>query len=681
MLNKFTTGVTTRFVTICRGVQTISEQQKNTGLLLYFVALGCLYMIVAAHAPISVLSWQAFDDMLFMNNAQNLAEGRWLGGFSELTLVKGPGYPLFLALNYWLGLPVSLGHALFYCLSLVALSYLALRITKSFMLAAALFGIVLWDPRVFELGRVMRDAIYSGQAILVIVYFSKAMLLADQDKFRVRHAAIAGLLLGWFWLTREEGVWIIPGLFFLAIFSFVKNKSKEKIVGLFTNVIVALLLFFFCHAVFFFANHVYYGSYSGVDVKEKSFQSAMRAMDSVRLGNQIPFVSVPRAVRKQIYLVSPSFFELKKYIDPENGVSAWEAGGCQFRPTSCGDIGNGFFMWAVREAAGRAGHYSSPKEAARFFSIIASDINRACEKKILVCEKKLVPYMPPITHEQLKRIPSSFGAILDSATSAGTLYSSTPWKIFGDETTFSRALAILNYPAHYPYMGISSDVDLVGWYHEEKVGNAWFSVRASDDYNQSLPVDFVRNDSLDLVATFADKSATHQRFSIKTRCSDGCKITFIPAKGKEYTVDVRSSEKYMSNGEGILAFDYIKIGRVSPETQDARARFSFELRSLAHKFYRVFMPVLLVSGLVSFILSLCYAVARRQFPALFVVAGAFWISIIARSVILVMVDISSFPAIVVPYMQPIFAFSIIASILSFGLMWSIFFRGGGIFSD
>jgi hypothetical protein len=644
------------------------KQNEYKTFWIFITLVSIFYLIVALHTPLSVLAWQAYDDMLFINHAQSLAEGRWLGKFSELTLVKGPGYPFFLAFNYWLGLPITFAHALFYCLSLLSISLLVLKISKSFLLATLVFLITLWDPRVFELNRVVRDAIYSGQAILVITIFSYLLLSNNESKNHVKLSVLSGVLLGWFWLTREEGVWLIPSLVFLIIFAFIRNKHQSNKIKIIRPILISFVTFAATLFIFNLGNRIAYGDFTGVDLKEKNFQSAYKSMESIRIGEQIPFVSVPRKVRMQIYKISPAFSELKKYIDPEESVSVWEAGGCSFRPTSCGDISNGFFYFALREAASKEGYYSSPKKASEFFKLINTEIQNACNENRLVCEVSHIPYMPPITIEQIKSIPATLQASIYSIFSAGTFYDSTPWKIWGPEYTFNRALSILNYPAHYPMIGKSSNVELAGWYQRKGKGNDWFQLMANDDYNVNIPYDLRRVESPDLVKSFNDKSAAKQRFKINTRCSEGCKLTFISSVGTNVVLSLKQPQKYISNNDITIAFDYINTDNNTTEAEFTRIKFSSTARSLFYKLYKLLLPTLLSLGLLCFVLSCYFSFKRSTCSLILVVSGTCWLSIITRAAILTMVDISAFPAVIVPYMQPIFTLSIIASILSIGAL-------------
>ena len=62
-----------------------------------------LYFFVAYHTPIFLFPNAPHDDGLFLALGQSLAEGKWLGSFNQFTLMKGPGYPAFLALIHWIG--------------------------------------------------------------------------------------------------------------------------------------------------------------------------------------------------------------------------------------------------------------------------------------------------------------------------------------------------------------------------------------------------------------------------------------------------------------------------------------------------------------------------------------------------------------------------------------------------
>jgi hypothetical protein len=155
--------------------------------------ISVLYVAFCAHLPISLLANHIRDEALFVSHGRLLAHGHWLGPFSEFTLMRGPGYPAFLAISAWTGLPISITQSLFNCVAVGALSFVIWRLGGSRMLAVATFVAVLWDPGLVQ-QRAVRDAIYPGQLLLFIAAFSFALFCVTRpgqvvSRLRKRSAA------------------------------------------------------------------------------------------------------------------------------------------------------------------------------------------------------------------------------------------------------------------------------------------------------------------------------------------------------------------------------------------------------------------------------------------------------------------------------------------------------------
>lgn len=83
-------------------------------LRVLFCLFSVAYLIVAMNLPVSIYTGASHDDALFWGNAYQKLKGNWLGAYTQMTLAKGLGFPLFLAANAVLGIPVTLLIALFY---------------------------------------------------------------------------------------------------------------------------------------------------------------------------------------------------------------------------------------------------------------------------------------------------------------------------------------------------------------------------------------------------------------------------------------------------------------------------------------------------------------------------------------------------------------------------------------
>ena len=412
----------------------------------YVMTLVSAYIFVTVHTPMAIQPDGAHDDEFYMSHGRYLAEGEWLGPFSQFTLMKGPGYPAFLAIGNWLGIPVSLAHALFRSGAVIFFVLVAHRFIKSLLLSGIFFALLLWQPVTLILVRVLREQIYPAQVLLVFAATASALFLSPEWKQRIIFGTLTGFFLVWFWLTREENVWILPGLALLIVPAAWQAYRQHQLRELTATLSIALAVFVVTQAGFRAANWQVYGKFVGVDFKEKNFQKALQALDSVRSGGVQPYVSVTRAARERVYAVSPNFASLRVHFEGP-ASDGWRDITCKFYPASCGEIAAGWFVWDLRDAAAGAGHYVSPKEASAFFRRIANEISAACANGRLECVPQLIPELPPVTWEQLAReIPPRY---VDAFNLLVNL--EPPLQLekgSGVAETLAHDLQFLNYPAH-----------------------------------------------------------------------------------------------------------------------------------------------------------------------------------------------------------------------------------------
>ncbi len=67
------------------------------------ISLSLISLLIDYRQRIPVLTFARYDDGLFLNLANHIAQGNWLGPYNNLSHVKGPFYPFFMAMSHWLG--------------------------------------------------------------------------------------------------------------------------------------------------------------------------------------------------------------------------------------------------------------------------------------------------------------------------------------------------------------------------------------------------------------------------------------------------------------------------------------------------------------------------------------------------------------------------------------------------
>jgi len=352
-----------------------------------------LYFFVAYHTPIFLFPNAPHDDGLFLALGQSLAEGRWLGSYNQFTLMKGPGYPAFLALIHWIGAPATLAHALLHVTAVAFFVVVAHQFVRSCWLSGLLFVLLLWHPASLVIIRIMRDRIYFDQLLILFAALTWTLFGSCNGRERAIFACVSGLALGWFWLTREEGIWILPALAFLLLAAFLLARHNLRVREFGLSVMLFLAVFVATQIGFSTANWWVYGKFVGVDFKEANFQRALSAITGVRYGETKPYVPLTAAARQQIYRVSDAFASLSDDFEGSLG-RGWAKTSCSSQPMTCGEIGAAWFMWALRDAAANDGHFSSPTAASEFFGKLADEIEsegvrQDLDRIVLVINKRL----------------------------------------------------------------------------------------------------------------------------------------------------------------------------------------------------------------------------------------------------------------------------------------------------
>ncbi|WP_159082148.1 hypothetical protein [Rhodanobacter thiooxydans] len=653
---------------------TQDNRQSRARVIKLFLSIvaSLLYVSVRMHTPIAVHAEAVHDDQLFISMGERIADGHWLGSYDQLTLIKGPGYPLFLAINAWLGIPISLSEVLFHGFTVGLFFWVFARLTR--MPNVAMFGYIatLWMPASPYLERIVRDSIYPGQMLLVLAGMMATLYLDISRKRQYTWALLTGLALGWFSLTREEGIWIGPGLAVIVLASILYRHDKQRIKTLvLAPVAVIIAGYGVTQVVFSCINRIAYGSFVGVEVSSSPFKEAMSALQSVQAGEQIPYVPVSKQAREAIYQVSPSFLKLKGYLDPPTG-SSWQFG-CQIYPKTCGDIAGGWFMWALRGAVAINGYYGSPKRAANFYRQLTNEVEDACKAGKLRCKPLPVSMLPRIAASQWEKFPATLLLGLRMVTFDIPLPVVNP-PSSGPAANLMADVRFLGSPLRTAGSSDTSTYSISGWYYgRDKKG--WISGKISSggQVNISLPA---RDDSPDLVTGLGDPAALHQRFNIAVNCQEPCIYRFADEEGSFVDIPLAEEAVHPSshplNG-ATLHIDQIGKSSMPSVNDDRRYRFRIGWQGMTEWAYGHVLPWLLPLSLLAMLLTLAISLIRRSLTPTVALATALWSLLASRLVLLTLVDISAFPGIRPDYLSTAYVLACIVPILSFVALYELVF--------
>jgi len=131
----------------------------------------------------------------------------------------------------------------------------------------------------------------------------------------------------------------------------------------------------------------------------------MQWMTKVSPENHRLQVPVTSAAFTEIYKVSPSFSELKGTLDFQLNQGPWLMNGCAWMNV-CDELGGGWTIWAIREAAHLAGFHQTGLQASQFYAAVAAEIEQGCENELISCTSNSTGSMiaPPLKAQYIPAI-------------------------------------------------------------------------------------------------------------------------------------------------------------------------------------------------------------------------------------------------------------------------------------
>ncbi|MDE1567165.1 hypothetical protein [Aquabacter sediminis] len=656
--------------------RSISEDQMPRLRGRDFVLLLILFaarFYVEVNSRLLLIPAAGHDDGYFMRMASHIASGQWLGAYDQYTLMKGPGYPLFVALATLFGGPVSIGHALFHLLAVLVAAVAVLRLTRSRSTFYGTVILLLLIPSGFDAGvhRVIRDQVYWGQTLIVFACGMVVMFAPPEGwKARLGLGLAGGATLAWAFLTREEGVWFLPGLAALLLAGLVWNGlNRAAFWKVLPGIAGAIAGFYALLLMLLSINFLTYGAFVAVDFQDRPFKEAIGALSSIEDGGSRAKVPVTTTAMEKAAEVSPTFARLAPNLRPDGPLAKWYATSCEALPETCGQLAGGWFVWAFRDAASSAGVFASPEQARETFSRIADEIRVACAAGALTCRPTLYAHIPHMSWAQWLALPGRlFQALTISAIATGERYDLATTRAEPNEALFNLYWSFLNYPRTY---GPASDRrETLGWIRLQP-GEAWPSLSIRDPQGAPLRASIQRMASPDVALAFSDPGAVNDRFSANYSCAGTCLLEATFADGSSLSLPLApGGASARTEGARTLHVD-ATVATLHPAgiwNRHSNAA-GHTIRALFRGMPFVFPPLVALS-LLAFVWTGVQLARHRRLDAAWLSAGAAWIFVGSRLAVVAIVDVSSFPAINPQYTLPATYMMALAISLSLSAGWA-----------
>lgn len=643
---------------------------------LLIAVTGVLYIWHSISLPYGIMFRAPHDDGWFMHRAMNLLHGDWFGPYNQMALIKGPVYPVFLALTSAMGVSLQFSTAFMHLMAACTVTYSLSEYLKSFLSKYAILILLLISQ--FPVQRVIRDEF---SLILLLLIFSLTVIVFFNEKTTNKNifSALLGVLLGLFMLTREDGgLTAIPILLCAVFLSLIKGYSKESLKKTVSCMSILIFLTILTNVLYKSANYLKYDSYVGAELIDPDYSDALSAIYSVREGEPQRHVEVTNANLEAIYQISPTFRSLEAIIE----ATSWRDSGCAIDKSTCGQLGTGYFMWALRDVMSIQGYYATPETAKINYRKITSEIRAACEVGKIKCANKYFSKIPGYElfdfEEFIKVIITGIKTTLYLPRASNEAFRKG---VEGSEKA-AEFLNISHYILPEPKW-IFYKVN--GWYYDKTNPNSWFDAKITSAEQSSSPsvdtpniksinekskltteaVYLVRQPSPDIANAFHDNKATMQRFEFYAPCTGRYCILSV---NKEVIGGLHDGieSKYHTAG-GIFYIDTISdVSKQYLNKTIANQKASSTNRyNFIAKYYNRCTKALFVCGIVSTFILILLGLKKRRFETPVLIIIVLWFIYFWRIIFLSLVTFFWIPnGINYLYLYPSIVILPIASFMS-----------------
>ncbi len=360
----------------------LRKYKKILFLLLFGSVILFRYWLSSTQMLIAVGgSW--FDDMLFIKLANALIHGEWLGKYSEMTLAKGPMYPMFIAFSNFSHIPLLQSQQVLYIFA-TCLLFFALKKKYNTACSFIVFLFVLFNPFSYQIAeRVTRHHFYSSLTIGTVACIFG--LLASEKQRSFKHALWAlgfGIFSAMFYLTREEFMWFIP-LYLVPIghclSTYIFRKHLHPV--FFRTVLFGYFVGILFVCIVSCVNKFYYGTFVINELKQSAYTKVYGDLIRIKQETPIRHATISKLTLHKAALVSPHFKIVEELINETYRTSPHKSS----FTIATNEISGANLIFDIRDAAFRLGYYPSYKIANTFFQEIHKELVYACKNKSLEC--------------------------------------------------------------------------------------------------------------------------------------------------------------------------------------------------------------------------------------------------------------------------------------------------------
>jgi hypothetical protein len=385
--------------------------RRSWWIFIAIVVIARLYLtgdrdILATNSP--------HDEYWYIHAALNKI---WGGSYNQMAFMHLPIYSGWLSFLHVIGIPARLAIDLSWLLAVGYLALALVRLTRMACLAFFVFIFLAFHPyAMFIFDRALAETFLTVVSAAVLAAGIELWNCRDGKATLRSRAALVIYVVGFAiaYHTRKEGIVLAVPLLLLTCCTVFDRPRWWRGVNR-PALAVPLLLAPFASTLLLGvmlsgANYLTWGVWARYELAAPGYERAVAALNSIDIGRTPRQITVTKEMMALAYQASPTFSELKPAMEGVTGQQ-WVAIASAFTSLP-GEIGNGWFYWALRDVAAHTGWHASAAVADSKYAAVADELEQAFAAGRLKKRFMLSSFLDPDLAKWVPVLPSSAFNIL-----------------------------------------------------------------------------------------------------------------------------------------------------------------------------------------------------------------------------------------------------------------------------
>lgn len=578
--------------------------EKNLYFLLILILIVLKYLSTTG-LPIWIRDENTADESLMIDLADSLIHGNYLGEYTQFTLVKGMGFPIFLMISNIIGISYIDSVQFLYTLACIIFLNTLTKFVESKKIRVFAFAYVLFMPYTYSTSMMLvyRDNITVSLSIIVVSLMMNIYYYLESDNRNIIKNII-GVCISWIllWNTREDTFWTVILYVVFLIICVINISSYQKNVlykiKKVTLILVPGLMVFLSIHVISFINLINYGVYTENELNNSNYTKAVMLIMSIEPPEEVDYVEITHDTLKELYKVSPSLNEISDIIENEYAYGNMPCVG--YNPDNK-EINADWITWVLRGAASSHGYYESATIANDYWGRVYDEIQCAVDDGTLET-RKIMPnrsliYWPNYRSDNVMRWLKAFSQ---------TYYNSISYA--GCNVEIMKTSTSITEPCIRKYEMVSGDyavdegryvVDIAGWCFLKNEGE---NIQIENEEGEIVSK-IILNDSDDIYEGFKNQYDEEYKYANKARYAIYLELPYISGLSlvvRDEDGDIAGKMSLENNAEQwwredcLYAFDRLTVEFKEDIMLDKAERRIFLLQKIGkgYSFLNVFFSII-----------------------------------------------------------------------------------------